>query len=96
MTEVTITDKLNQLKKYLSELDGLIIAFSGGVDSTFLLRVASDVLGEKVVAVTAQSSTYPEREYLEAVEYAKTFKVKHIIIESEELDIEGFVDNFPD
>lgn len=96
MTDVTIIDKLNQLKKYLSELDGLIIAFSGGVDSTFLLRVASDVLGEKVIAVTAQSSTYPEREYLEAVEYAKTFKVKHIIIESEELDIQGFADNLPD
>lgn len=99
MTEVankSAHDKMQLLKKNLSELNGLIIAFSGGVDSTFLLKVASEVLGDNVIAVTAQSSTYPEREYLEAVEYAKTFKIKHFVIESEELDIEGFANNLPD
>ncbi|MDW7662554.1 MAG: ATP-dependent sacrificial sulfur transferase LarE [Bacillota bacterium] len=86
-------DKLKQLKIYLEKLDSLVIAFSGGVDSTFLLKVASEVLGDRVVAVTARSSTYPEREYLESISYAKSFNVKQIVIESEELEIEGFAEN---
>lgn len=92
---MTPQEKLERLKGNIKNSDGMIIAFSGGVDSTFLLRIASQMLGDKVVAVTARSSTYPEREYLEAVAYAEKFNVKHIIIESEELDVEGFADNPP-
>lgn len=81
------------MKLNLSRLESLIIAFSGGVDSTFLLRVARDVLGDRVLAVTARSSTYPEREYREAVAFAQDIGAEHLVIESEELDVEGFADN---
>jgi uncharacterized protein len=69
------------------------VAFSGGVDSTFLLRVCADELGEKVVAVTATSETFPKRELEEAKRLARQIGVEHIIIESEELDAPGFSDN---
>jgi uncharacterized protein len=85
--------KLKKLKEIIRNLDSAVVAFSGGVDSTFLLKVAHEVLGDEVMAVTAKSSTYPERELNEAIEYAKSFKAKHIIIESEELDVEGFAKN---
>lgn len=88
-----LNQKIQMLKENIKELGSAVIAFSGGVDSTFLLRVAYDVLGQNVVAVTATSSTYPERELNEAINYAKEFKVKHIIIESEELDIDSFAKN---
>jgi uncharacterized protein len=65
------------------------------VDSTFLLKVAHDVLLDQVIAVTARSSTYPEREFKEAAEFTRSAGVKHIIIQSEELDIEGFTANPP-
>jgi uncharacterized protein len=69
------------------------VAFSGGVDSTFLLRAAHDVLGEKAVAVTARSATYPEREFREAADFAAEYGIRHIVITSEELEVEGFSDN---
>lgn len=90
---MTIQEKLDLLRNNLQKLDGLIVAFSGGVDSTFLLSVAKEVLGDRVTAITARSSTYPEREYLESVKYAAQMGVNHVIIESEELDVEGFSQN---
>ncbi len=90
---MNLADKYTRLKEIIKDLESVTIAFSGGVDSTFLLKVAYDVLGDKVIAVTARSSTYPEREYNEAIQYAKDFGVKHISIVSEELDIEGFSKN---
>lgn len=88
-----LQQKFNRLKEILLELDSVVIAFSGGVDSTFLLKASCETLGSRVIAVTATSSTYPERELREAISYAKQFGVQHIIIESEELDIEGFAKN---
>lgn len=88
-----LNNKFGKLKDMLSELGSIAVAFSGGVDSTFLLKVAHDVLGEKAIAVTARSSTYPEREFKEAKSYAERFGVKHIVIVSEELEIEGFSQN---
>lgn len=90
---MTLTEKYEKLKVILSNLESVAIGFSGGVDSTFLLKAAKDVLGDDVLAVTARSSTYPEREFLEAKEYAKNMNAKHEIIISEELDIEGFSKN---
>jgi pyridinium-3,5-biscarboxylic acid mononucleotide sulfurtransferase len=86
-------DKLSKLKEHLKELESVAVAYSGGVDSTFLLKVAQDVLGDNVIAVTAQSSTYPEREFKEAADFVQKTGIRHVVIMSEELDIEGFADN---
>lgn len=88
-----LQEKYQLLKDIIKEKESTAIAFSGGVDSTFLLKVAKEVLGDKVIAVTATSSTYPKRELNEAIKYAEDIKVKHIIISSEELEIEGFALN---
>lgn len=88
-----LEEKFEKLKLILTNLKSVVVAFSGGVDSTFLIRVAHDVLGDKVIAVTARSSTYPEREFKESVKYAEIIGVKHIVIVSEELEIEGFAQN---
>jgi len=86
-------EKYSALKAYLQNLGSVAIAFSGGVDSTFLLKTAHDVLGERVVAVTARSCSFPEREFKEAAAFCKKENIRHCICESEELDIEGFAQN---
>ncbi|QAA33393.1 ATP-dependent sacrificial sulfur transferase LarE [Clostridium manihotivorum] len=88
-----LKEKFQLLKDIIKEKGSAAVAFSGGVDSTFLVKVAYEVLGDKVIAVTATSSTYPERELKEAIKYAEDMGVKHLIISSEELDIEGFASN---
>jgi len=85
--------KLENLKESIRRMGSLAVAYSGGVDSTFLLKVAHDVLDANVIAVTARSSTYPEREFREATDFAQKIGVRHRVIVSEELDIEGFSDN---
>ncbi|MBX4260082.1 ATP-dependent sacrificial sulfur transferase LarE [Clostridium estertheticum] len=85
--------KFQKLKDSIQGLKSVAIAYSGGVDSTFLLKVAADVLGNKVIAITAKSTTYPEREFKEAVKYIGDIGAKHIVIISEELEIEGFAKN---
>lgn len=85
--------KFDNLKEHLKQLQSVAVAYSGGVDSTFLLAVAHDVLGDNVIAVTARSSTYPEREFREAAEFVQKIGIKHVVIISEELDIAGFADN---
>ncbi|MBI5420463.1 MAG: ATP-dependent sacrificial sulfur transferase LarE [Deltaproteobacteria bacterium] len=73
-----------------------VIAFSGGVDSTFLLYAARVALGDRVLAVTATSPTYPKAERDEAERIGREWKVAHRFIESNELDIPGFSSNPPD
>ncbi|MDQ2085966.1 ATP-dependent sacrificial sulfur transferase LarE [Herbivorax sp. ANBcel31] len=88
-----LREKFNKLKENLKSMESVAVAFSGGVDSTFLLKVSQDVLGNRSIAVTARSETFPEREYKEAVNFTKKHGIKHITIVSEELEIEGFSDN---
>ncbi len=88
-----LQEKFQLLKDNIKKRGSAAIAFSGGVDSTFLVKVTHEVLGEEMIAITATSSTYPERELKEAMKYAKDMGVKHMIISSEELDIEGFASN---
>ena len=88
--------KLERLRAQLREIGSAVVAFSSGVDSTFLLRVAHEELGENVVAVTAHSHSFPIRELDEAAAFCAREGVRHEIIDSEELDIPGFVANPPD
>ena len=88
-----LQNKLELLKEILGEMDGALIAFSGGVDSTFLLKVAHEVLGPKAVAVTASSETYPSREFEEAKQLAKMIGAEHLIVETRELESEAFRKN---
>ncbi|MDO8535547.1 MAG: ATP-dependent sacrificial sulfur transferase LarE [Candidatus Omnitrophota bacterium] len=86
--------KIEKLKKILKDIKSVVVAYSGGLDSTFLLKAAIDTLGkDNVLAVTARSETYPLSEYKEARAMAKRFGVKHITINTRELNIKKFRSN---
>jgi uncharacterized protein len=93
MLNMTIEQKLSHLQTDLQTLESVAVAYSGGVDSTFLLKVAHDVLGDRAVAVTARSAFFPQREYREAQTFAIANAIRHVSFESEELEVEGFAAN---
>jgi uncharacterized protein len=89
--------KLELLEDRLGELDRVLVAFSGGVDSTFLLRAAKEVLGHnRVLAVTAVSGIHPEGEIGDAKRLAKRIGVKHLLVRSGEMEEDAFLSNPPE
>jgi uncharacterized protein len=89
----TLKQKFTALKDSIREMDSLLIAFSGGVDSTFLLKVAHDILGDKVAALTSASETYPSEQLEEAKRLAQKIGVHHIITSTKELENKDFAQN---
>ena len=92
--ELSLQNKYDELKKYLSSLNSVAVAFSSGVDSTFLLKTAADMLSrENVLALTAKSHSFPKRELDESIAFCKSENIRQIVFESEELSIDGFSNN---
>ena len=93
---MNLLSKHEALEKILKDLQSVLVAYSGGTDSTFLLKVAADVLGDRVTAVTASSETYTIRELEEARQTAVAIGVPHIVVYTNELDDPHFSSNPPD
>ncbi len=91
-----MASKLNELESLLRQMGSVLVAYSGGVDSTFLAVVAQRVLGDKSLAVTASSMLYPETEIRFAQETAHSFGLRHMIIQTQELLNPSFTANSPD
>lgn len=90
------THKFANLRKILRDLNRVVVAFSGGVDSTLVLKVAKDVLGDNVLAVTALSETTAQHERPAAVNLARDLGAEHLVVEISELDVPEFLRNPPD
>jgi uncharacterized protein len=92
----TLDDKLHELRRILSDLGSVLVAYSGGVDSTFLLKVAVDVLGKNVLAVTERSAIEPSQDVRQAQKFAASLGVPHLLIDARPLDDPHFANNTPD
>jgi uncharacterized protein len=87
------TAKVERLRGLLGEIPSALVAFSGGVDSSFLLRVAADVLGPRCVALTTVSPTTPADDLEDARQLAAALGVEHVVVDANELEIPGYAEN---
>jgi len=94
--QTEVQEKYELLRGLLTEMGSVVLGYSGGVDSTLLLKTAVDVLGSKALAVIGRSETYPTHEFEEALELARSFGARYRIVRTEETDILKFQENPPD
>lgn len=91
-----VQEKYEKLRSVLDGMGSVAIGYSGGVDSTLLVKVAVDVLGTRAVAMIGRSETYPTREFEEAVAIAEQIGARYIVVNTEETDVLKFKENPPD
>ncbi len=88
--------RYRRLESILRDMESLAIGYSGGVDSTLLLKVAVDTIGDRAVAMIGRSETYPTREFEEAMELARSIGARTVVVKTEETDVVKFTENPPD
>jgi len=93
MTTELLTGKLDRLRRIVAGMDSVLVAFSGGIDSTLVLKVARDELGERALGVTAVSPTFPQSELEDAQRIAREIGARHETVHTDQLAIPEFVQN---
>ena len=91
--DATLDNKLDRMRAIFAPMRSLIVAFSGGVDSTFVLKVAHDTLADSVLALTTTSPTMPDEDRDSALAMARLIGARHLVVESNELEIPGYAAN---
>jgi uncharacterized protein len=96
MLSESVAEKYSRLQAIVHDMGSVAIGYSGGVDSTLLLKVAVDVLGHRAIAMIGRSETYPTREFEEASALAAAMNARVIVVQTEETDVVKFRENPPD
>ena len=96
MPEHSWKEKLEALQETLRSYEKVAVAFSAGVDSTFLLAVAHEVLGNNALAITAQSPVFPAREHDEALDFCAQRGIRQIVFDADQFSVNGFAENPPE